>query len=314
MTMQVVSDLAALRQRSFPGIICGVGVFDGVHLGHQAILRGVVAQPRAGGGTPAVFTFLNHPLTVLAPSRAPRLITPPPLKTRILEEQGIALTIGVSFTPAMAALSPETFIRDVLVGQVGVRGVHVGADFRFGRGREGTPEDLVRLGVALGFTVKVVPEVAVGGTPVHSTLIRELLAQAKLREAQTFLGRPYLVLGAIEVGAGRGKALGFPTANLDGGEVLVPDGIYAGRARAAGEWRKAVMSLGVAPTFGGTRRLLEVHFLPPLTEAIGPGVELTVALLHRIRDEIRFPDAAALVAQMRQDVAFAEGLLAAEDG
>lgn len=310
--MRVVSDLAALRERPFPGIVCGVGVFDGVHLGHQAILRGVVAE--AGpAGTPAVFTFLNHPLTVLNPSRAPRLITPPPLKARLLEEAEIALTIGVPFTPATAALSPEAFVRDVLVGQVGVLGVHVGADFRFGRGREGSPEDLLRLGTALGFTVTVVPEVSVGGTPVHSTLIREHLGTGKLREAQTLLGRPYLVLGTIQAGAGRGKALGFPTANLDGGEVLVPDGIYAGLARATGPWRKAVMSLGVAPTFGGTRRQLEVHVLPPLPEAIGPGVEVTVALLHRIRDEIRFPDAAALVAQMRQDVTFAERLLAAEE-
>lgn len=311
--MQVVSDLAALRQRPFPRIICGVGVFDGVHLGHQAILRGVVADARAAG-TAAVFTFLNHPLTVLAPSRAPRLITPPPLKARILEEHGIALNIAVPFTPALAALSAETFVREVLAGQVGVRGIHVGDDFRFGRDREGTPEELVRLGVALGFMVTVVREVAVGGTPVHSTLIRELLHQGKLREAQTLLGRPYLILGTIQAGAGRGKALGFPTANLDGADVLVPDGIYAGRARAGGPWRKAVMSVGVAPTFGGTRRWLEVHFLPPFSEAIGPGVELTVALLHRIRDEIRFPDAAALVAQMRQDVAFAERLLGAEEG
>jgi len=285
-----------------------------VRRGVSATLAGLVlflgfmgVYYRASGGFAALAVIFNLALILAALAAFGATLTLPGIA-------GIALTIGVPFTPAMAALSPETFVRDVLVGQVGVRGVHVGADFRFGRGREGTPEDLIRLGAALGFTVKVVPEVAVGGTPVHSTLIRELLAQGKLREAQTFLGRPYLVLGAIEVGAGRGKALGFPTANLDGGEVLVPDGIYAGRARAAGEWRKAVMSLGVAPTFGGTRRLLEVHFLPPLTEAIGPGAELTVALLHRIRDEIRFPDAAALVAQMRQDVAFAERLLAAEDG
>ncbi|HEU5393978.1 MAG TPA: riboflavin biosynthesis protein RibF, partial [Candidatus Methylomirabilis sp.] len=184
--MQVVTDLASLRQQPVPGIVCGVGVFDGVHLGHQAILRGVVADARAGG-TAAVFTFLNHPLTVLAPSRAPRLITPPPLKARILEEQGIALNIAVPFTPALAALSAETFVREVLVGQVGVRRIHVGDDFRFGREREGTPEDLVRLGAALGFRVTVVPEVAVGGAPVHSTLIRELLHQGKLREAQTLL-------------------------------------------------------------------------------------------------------------------------------
>lgn len=309
--MRVVSDLAALSGRPFPRIVCGIGVFDGVHLGHQAILRTVAAEA-SRRGTPAVFTFLNHPLTVLNPARAPRPITPLPLKTRILEEQGIALTIVVPFTPALAALSPNAFVQDILVERVGVEGVHVGADFRFGRNRAGGPEDLLRLGSALGFRVEVVPEVTVGGTPVHSALIRELLAQGKLREAQTLLGRPYLAVGTVQVGAGRGKGLGFPTANLDGGEVLVPDGIYAGRARARGEWRKAVMSLGVAPTFGGTRRWLEVHFLPPLLDEVGPGVELTVALLHRIRDEIRFPDAAALIAQMRQDVAFAEGLLAAE--
>lgn len=311
--MQVVSDLAPLRERPFPRIVCGIGIFDGVHLGHQAILRTVVAEA-SRRATPAVFTFANHPLTVLTPARAPRLITPPPLKTRILEEQGIALTIVVPFTPALAALSPDAFVRDILVGQVGVEGVHVGADFRFGRNRAGGPQDLLRLGAALGFRVEVVPEVTVGGTPVHSSLIRELLAQGKLREAQTFLGRPYLVVGTVQAGAGRGKGLGFPTANLDGAEVLLPDGIYAGRARARGEWRKAVMSIGAAPTFGGTRRWLEVHFLPPLRDEVGPGVELTVALLHRIRDEIRFPDAAALVAQMRQDVAFAERLLAAEGG
>jgi riboflavin kinase/FMN adenylyltransferase len=187
-----------------------------------------------------------------------------------------------------------------LVGGLGVRGLCVGYDFGFGRGRQGNVELLRELSVRHGFWLDVVPPVSVDGQVVSSRAIRGLLIQGRVAEAQRLLGRPYCLLGEVERGEGRGRGLGFATANLPVSDAeLAKDGVYAGRVLVRGEFRDAMMNLGTAPTFGGGRRRLEIHL--PGWESPLYGERLLVFLLARLRDEQRFADRAALSAQLARD-------------
>lgn len=296
--MVVVEDLNDLHG-GHRGVVAGLGTFDGVHLGHQEVLRQVLRQAREAGGTAAVFTFTQHPLVVLNPAKAPRLITPFPLKRAILERSGIDLLVAATFDRAMADLSPRDFVKQVLVDRLAVRALCVGHDFAFGRGRTGTTETLAGLAREHGFGLTVVPAVTLDGLPVSSTAIRGLLAEGEVRQAWRLLGRPYLISGVVARGSGRGRALGYPTANLDAPDLLVLDGVYAARAAVRGQVREAMVNVGVAPTFGGTTRRVEVH-LPGWAQDLY-GEPVTVLFLERLRGEARFPSPEALVAQLERD-------------
>ncbi|MFQ5839635.1 MAG: adenylyltransferase/cytidyltransferase family protein, partial [Candidatus Methylomirabilales bacterium] len=191
-----------------------VGTFDGVHLGHQWIIRQVTEWADRRHGVPGVFTFTNHPRAVLTPEKAPRLITPPALKARILARLGIGILVSIEFTAAFAQTEPEFFLDEVLVRGLGVRALMVGFNFGFGRDRRGTAELLARLGARRGLEVTVIPPVRVEGAIVQSTKIRELLMGGDLGKARALLGRSYALLGTVMPGAGRGSSLGFRTANL----------------------------------------------------------------------------------------------------
>lgn len=309
--MEVIEDLDRLTGQ-FPGVAAGIGTFDGVHRGHQEILRRVLSVARARGGTAAVFTFTGHPLAVLNPARAPRLITPYPLKRHLLGASGIELLVAVPFTRALADTSAEDFVKTILVDRLRAQVVCIGHDFGFGRDRRGTPVLLESLGREYGFGVEVVPPVCIGGVPVRSTRIRELLAGGAVREAARFLGRLYRVLGRVERGRGRGRALGFPTANLRPPDhLLVPDGVYACRAEIAGGVHDAVANVGQAPTFGGGDRWVEVHLLPWDGGELY-GQEMALGFVERLRGEERFASAADLRTQIARDreaarMALAEG-------
>lgn len=297
--MVVVDDLDLLRGEH-PGVVAGLGTFDGVHLGHQEVLRQVLRQAREAGGTAAVFTFTRHPLVVLNPPKAPKLITPLPLKRAILERSGIDLLVTATFDRAMADLSPRDFVKQVLVDRLAVRALCVGYDFAFGRGRTGTTETLAALAREHGFALTVVPAVTLDGLLVSSTTIRGLLVEGEVRQAWRLLGRPYMISGVVARGSGRGRTLGYPTANLDApADLLAPDGVYAARAAVRGQVREAMVNIGVAPTFGGTARRLEVH-LPGWTKDLY-GEAVTVLFLERLRAEARFPSPEALVAQLERD-------------
>ncbi len=285
--------------------ILAMGTMDGVHLGHQEILRRVRERAAAGGGTPGVLTFAGHPLEVLRPEQAPPLITPLPVKLALLRRLGMAVAVAIQFSPAMAELQAEDFVRTVLVRGLRVAGLCVGYDFGFGKGRRGDADLLQAMAPECGFWVDVVPPVSLDGVVVSSRMIRTLLTEGRVEDAQRFLGRPYCLEGEVQPGAGRGRELGFATANVALPEPIpLLDGVYAGRVLVRGAFQDAMMNLGCAPTFGPGKRRLEMH-MPGWNESLY-GERVTAFFLRRLRDERRFASAEALAARLRRDRVAAE--------
>jgi len=306
--MQVIHATAVEDLRwELRGAILGLGTLDGVHRGHQAILQRVVTRAAADRGTPAALTFAQHPLQVVRPEQAPPLITPLPLKLALLERLGMAAVVVIHFTPALAALEAGAFVERALVDGLRVRGLCVGYDFGFGRGRQGNVELLRALSQRHGFWLEVIPPVTVGGQVVSSRAIRGLLIQGRVAEAQRLLGRPYCLAGEVERGEGRGRHLGFATANLPVPDSeLLKDGVYAGRVLVRGAFRDAMMNLGNAPTFRGGIHRLEIH-MPGWEEPLY-GECIIAFFLARLREEQRFADGAALRAQLGRDREAAEAV------
>lgn len=302
--MEIIRDIARLEEKSFPHVAAAIGTFDGVHAGHRRIVSTVVERAREREGTGAAFTFVNHPLDILQPDRAPKLITPYPIKERLLGALGVELLVAVPFTASLAEMEAEAFVEEVLWKKLRVELLCLGFDFRFGRDRRGTSDLLRKMGQALGFEVEVVPPVTVDGTVVKSTLVRDLLHQGKVGEAAHYLTRSYAILGEIVPGGGRGRGLGFATANLlPPHDFLLPDGVYAGRAYVAEGGYPAAINVGVAPTFGGGPRRVEVHLLDIQEDrAPGYGQAVLVTFWERIREEVRFPTPQALTAQVTRDI------------
>jgi riboflavin kinase/FMN adenylyltransferase len=291
-----------------------IGNFDGVHRGHQALVERVVGRARSTLGTAVVLTFDPHPVRVLAPDRAPLSLSTPAQKRELLAGLGVDVLAELPFTAAVAALSPEEFVRDVLEGEVQASHVVVGQTFRFGRGRAGDAAALARLGAAGDFGVEAVPPVLEDGTPVSSSRVREALAAGDTVAAARLLGRPYFVDARVVRGDGRGRTIGVPTANLEPeNEILPARGVYAGRCRAPdGSWRAAVVNRGRRPTFGGETETVEAHLLDFDGDLYGSVLRLAFAV--RLREERRFPSPGALVAQIREDVQRARALLSGAGG
>ena len=313
--MRVVAGSAALGRRLVRPVVT-VGSFDGIHLGHRSILDTVVTRARARDGTATVVTFDPHPRKVLAPDRAPRLLSTREQRVEWIAEAGIDVTIVEPFTEAFARTPPERFVRDYLHAGLSPVEVYVGYDFRFGRDREGSMRLLTELGPRLGFAVTIIPEVTIDGEDVNSTRIRELVAEGDVGTSARLLGRPYTIRGRVVEGDRRGRTLGFPTLNLDPENELLPaPGVYAGKARfldgaGSAAWLGAVTNVGRRPTFdAGERIVCETHLLEFEGDAYGRRVELQ--FLSRIRPEQRFPSVAALKLQIAADVQEARRLLAA---
>jgi len=296
-----------------PNPVLAMGTMDGVHLGHQEILRRVRERAVAIGGTPGVLTFARHPLEVVRPGQAPPLITPLPIKLALLDRLGVLAAVAIHFSPAMAGLEAEDFVRRVLVEGLRVAGLCVGYDFGFGQGRKGTADLLRTLAPRYGFWLEVVPPVSLDGRVVSSRLIRGVLAEGRVEEARRFLGRPYCLEGEVRPGAGRGRELGFATANVPLSEPTpLADGVYAGRLLLRGSFQDAMLNLGRVPTFGPGERRLEAH-LPGWHESLY-GERVTAFFLRRLRDEERFASTEALVAQLTRDRAAAQAAWEAARG
>jgi riboflavin kinase/FMN adenylyltransferase len=289
-----------------------IGNFDGVHRGHQALVCAAADIAGRAGGTAGVLTFDPHPARVFAPALAPPLIVPLARRLELLGEAGATLAIVEAFTPALAAVEPEAFVRDVLVGAFGAREVVVGYDFSFGRARRGTPALLRELGAGLGLGVTIVPPVTVDGLVCSSTKVREFVLEGRVEGAALLLGRPVELQGPVVRGAGRGRGLGLPTANVAPEGELVPRlGIYAARARvldASGgiaSTHGAALSIGSNPTFtagsGSAPVTVEAHLLDFDGDLYTKRIRLEI--LHRLRDERRFETVDALMAQIREDIA-----------
>ena len=305
--MWIVRGLGSYPPDAAPSVVA-LGTFDGVHLGHRAILGTAVDRARALGVPAVACTFDPHPMEVLQPGRAPLPITTLDERLALIADTGIAGTLVIAFTPEIAAMEPEAFVHDVVVSRLRAREVVVGFNHTFGRGARGNAELLGTLGQRLGFRTHVVPPYAVAGTAVSSTAIRAALAAGDVERAATLLGRPYTVIGDVVRGAGRGRGLGFPTANVRPARpAVVKAGVYACRVELVdgGSAHDAVVNVGVRPTFGETELAIEAHVLD--FEGDLYGHRLRVGFLRRIREERRFPSVEALRAQIGDDVRAARG-------
>ena len=300
--------------RPAPGSVVTTGTFDGVHLGHQAIVRYLVDRARRVGGVPTVVTFDPHPREVLTGGAVP-LLTTLDERADLLEALGVERFVVVPFSRDLSLLEPENYVADVLVGRVGMREIVVGYDHRFGRKARGDRALLERLGAEHGFTVDVIPEQVEGDVTVSSTEVRRLLGeQGNAARAAVLLGRPYRITGTVVHGDARGRLIGFPTANvepLDGRKLVPAVGVYAVRARLpGGAVAGGMMNVGRRPTFeddGATRA--EVHLFDVDRDLYGR--RLAVDVVARLRGERRFDGVDALVAQLGRDREDARAVLAA---
>jgi riboflavin kinase/FMN adenylyltransferase len=290
--------------QSFPpdlaGGVAALGAFDGIHLGHREILGVAVARARALGASSLACTFDPRPVEVLQPARAPSPITTLDERLDLIAEAGIGTTVVLPFTRALAAIEPEAFIEDVMVRGLGAREIVVGFNHRFGRGARGDAAMLEALAGRLGFRAHVVPPLVIEGEAVSSTEIRLALQGGDLERANRLLGRPYSVAGEVVRGAGRGRGLGFPTANVKPERPpLVPLGVYACRARVGDTEHKAVLNVGRQPTFGDNEVAIEAHILDFEGDLYGERVVLS--LVRRLRAEMKFASVDALRAQIATD-------------
>jgi len=293
--------------RKFRRAVLTIGNFDGVHVGHQAILRLIVERARALGGESVLYTFEPHPRRVLQSEQSLRLLETFTQKMETLEAFGVDAVIAEPFDLAFARVSPEEFVEHHIHERVRPVEVYVGYDFHFGRDREGSMRLLTERGPRLGFSVTVVPEVSVQGRDVNSTRIRKRLAEGEVEEAALLLGRPFRVRGEVTAGDRRGRTLGFPTANLaPETEILPAPGVYYGHLRRLSEGRDGflhpvVTNVGYRPTFRDGRDLVaEAHLIDFSGDLYGEEVDLSFE--GRLRGEIRFESVDALRAQIARDV------------
>ena len=287
-----------------------LGVFDGLHLGHQAIMRMVVERARAIGASPTVLTFEPHPRAVLHPESAPPLLQTFDQKIEALSVLGIKQTIVIHFDKAFAQIRAADFLREVVAERLHAKEVYLGRGFAFGHNREGNIDLLRAVSEDLGFFADEVPEVRLRGQRVSSSRIRELLLQGRVNLARRMLGRPYGVEGRIVRGAERGVKLGFPTANLHPQNRVIPrGGVYVTAALIDGQWRRSVTNVGTRPTFDdGAETSVETHVMNWSGDLYG-GV-IRVRFLHRLRDERKFSSIEELQAQITCDVARAQEFFA----
>lgn len=292
------------------GCVATIGVFDGVHLGHQRILARVQVEAARRDLPSLVFSFEPTPQEVMNPQRPPARLMCLREKVLVLRQSGVGYLYCPPFEPALQTLAPEAFIEQLLVRTLGVKHLVVGDDFRFGQGRAGTFSHLEAGGRQHGFDVEQVGSVAAGGLRVSSTAIRTALAGGDLKTVYQLMGRPYRMVGRVTRGRQLGRALGFPTANIRLQRRVSPvSGIFAVRVHGIGhEPRDAVASIGTRPTVDGVEPLLEVHVFDFDGDLYGE--EIAVDFVARLRDEARFDDLEALRLQMERDAVDARRALA----
>ena len=302
-----VDDFKAQRSPLFDRCVVALGTFDGVHVGHRRILEAACSLARETGGDAVAFTFDRHPQETLAPERAPALLSGFERRLELIQSAGVHHTVVAEFDHRFAAVEAGDFLDAVVLGALGARAVVVGYNFRFGRGASGDAAFLSRAARERGFRLEVAPPVEIGGEPVSSTRIRRELAGGDVAAAALLLGRPFSLSGRVKAGDARGRALGFPTANLEPEpRVAVPgDGVYITRVHIDGEETGAVRSaltvIGRRPSFGQLERAIESFLLDYSGDLYGARIE--IEFLSRLRDVVKFDSAEALKRQIEDDVA-----------
>lgn len=304
--MRVFRSLEEARGRFAPSAVT-IGNFDGIHMGHRQLLERVKTMAAEMGVKPSAVTFHPHPTVVVAPERAPKLLTTPEERADLMGREGIEQVLILPFDRDVAHLSPVEFAGDVLREVLGARGVVVGDNFHFGSRQGGNTETLIELGMQFGFEVEVVAPVTRRHLMVSSSMIRKLLVEGEVSKAARLLERPYALKGPVVQGEGRGSRETVPTLNLETtAEILPADGVYITRTRSLDDGRvwPSITNVGVRPTFDGAHRTVETFLLGGL-DGERPG-QMAVEFLHRVREERRFDSAEALKGQILRDVRRAE--------
>jgi riboflavin kinase/FMN adenylyltransferase len=311
--MQLFRSLSEIPAQFGP-TVASIGNFDGVHLGHQAVLAEVRARAQATGRLSLAITFDPHPERVLRPETGPRLICRLEERIRLLAATGIDALLVLPFTAELSQLRAAEFARQILVERLRVAEVHEGTNFRFGYRAEGGVAELAALGAELGYAVVVHQPLSVHGMEVSSSIIRRLIAQGDVRRARWLLGRPFTVVGEPARGRGIGTRLTVPTINLaDYPELLPAKGVYVTRLQVRFEAKEecfdGVTNVGDRPTFGEASFAVETHLLDFRPVELARETQLRLTFLARIRDEVRWPSPEALKAQIGRDVGFARRYL-----
>lgn len=306
--MQVVRDLDTLTEKPCQTVLT-IGNFDGVHLGHREIFRRVVDKARELQGTAVVITFEPHPLHMLAPDKAPLRLNTPEEKIRLLTASCIDLLVVLKFDKKLAGMSAEAFVRELLVDKLGVKHMIIGYDYAFGRNRQGNASFLEEKSREYGFTLEVLKPVQVAQQVHSSTAIREILKNGRVADAVNVLGRNYTLDGVVVHGDGRGRKLGFPTANLSTEKELLPcDGVYVVKVKWSDRYFDGVINIGRRPTFSGGKTTLEIHLLGFQGDLYGE--RLRIYFVDRLRGEQKFASVDALQKAVLEDIEKARGKLA----
>jgi riboflavin kinase / FMN adenylyltransferase len=304
--MEVFCDIEDFYQPELKTVVT-MGNFDGIHLGHQALVGNAVTEAKQRHTKCVVFTFEPHPLKLLAPERAPQMIVNHQDKMDMLQALGVDAVIVQTFDRRFASIQAEDFVRRYLLDRINLAKIWLGRDLRFGRAREGDAEDLIRWGSELGFAVGIVEPILIEGTRISSSRIRQLIEQGHVDEVQPMLGRYHFVTGTVVTGHRRGRSMGFPTANLAATTELLPrDGIYATIIEVQNHCWLSVSSVGHNPTFGEGPRTIEAYVLDFAQDIYGESVKLS--FVKRIREERRFAQIEDLVTQMHEDVQAARAI------
>lgn len=300
--MQVFRHLEEVPSQFGPTVV-SVGNFDGVHRAHQEVVRHMAERARALGGKAVVVTFDPHPLRILRPDLAPKLLAPLPVKLKLLEQTGVDAVLVLPFTRDLSLMTAEDFARQVLAETLRAREAHEGYNFHFGHKAQGNVDTLAELGRQFGFEVWIYPEQSLRGHHVSSSQIRKLIASGEVGKARALLGRPFSIFSNPGRGRGYGRKYTVPTVNLARYEELVPaDGVYISWLRVGGECFEAVTNVGNRPTFGAESFAIESHLLNFHPIDLLPETELELIFLKRLRPEIKFPSVDALREQIAKDV------------
>ncbi len=297
--MTIEEELAAFSPER--DTLLSIGVFDGVHLGHQRLIAELLEQAARRHWLSGVVTFRQHPEDVLSSGKKLPFLTDIKTRTKLLRDEGVDFIVPLSFTAELAGLSAREFIH-LLQKHLKMRGLVVGPDFALGKERTGDADTLRKLGKEMDFSLTIVPPLEINGEVVSSTAIRKAISQGDMKKVRELTGRYFNLYGKVVTGAGRGESLGFPTANLDvnSGQALPPDGVYAGLAHMNGKVFQSMTNVGRNPTFGKADRTIETYLLDYSGDLYGR--ELSVDFVARVRDEKKFKNADELKKQLAEDV------------
>ncbi|MGB4223012.1 MAG: bifunctional riboflavin kinase/FAD synthetase [Syntrophorhabdus sp.] len=291
-------------EEKFANPILTIGNYDGLHLGHRKIIERVEIKARENKGTSMLMTFHPHPLTILKPDRFIGLITPLPVKRRLIEEAGIDVMFIIPFTDEFHLFSPERFVENILVQKLGIKGLIVGYDFKFGKGGKGNVEYLAAKSTQYGFFFDIQEAITLDNEKVGSNRIRRMIQEGDVKKAGLHLGRPYMIEGTVMAGDGRGRTIGFPTINLQTEFPLIPGrGVYVSSVEIGGKRLPAVTNIGFNPTFDGQSLTIETYIMDFSQDLYNQKVALY--FLDRIRDEVKFSSVDELKDRIRKDVEIA---------